>query len=110
MTESDRETSTVVFDDTPDVPETFPEDTSLDPALLDPEMSNYFFGQPSHDPPPYSEVESHVDNQKEFSQSLLVDQPELPWMSHYDNSFETYIARPLSAPILHPDLLSPHST
>ena len=104
--------STGVFDDT-DVPETFPQDMSLDPALLDPEMANYFLEQASHDPPPYSEVEphveSHVDNHNGFSQRLLANQPEQPWMSHYDNSFETYMARPLSQPILHSDLLSPHS-
>ena len=101
-----------MFEDTPDVHQTLPEGTALDPTLLDPEMTTYFFGLPSHNPPPYSEdephVEPHVDTHEEFSEQMPVHHSGSSWMSHYDNRFETYIAQPLSDPILHPDLACPY--
>lgn len=82
---------------------------SLDPALLDPQMSKYFFGQPSHDPPPYSEIgtrESHVD---EYSQQMLIDHPESSWIAEYSHPFDAYIAQPFPDPFLLPDPVE-HST
>ena len=79
-------------------------------------MASYILGQPLHDPPPYVEIEvvphleSHVDIHEQISQHLHVDHSVSPWISHYHNSFETYVARHLSEPILHTNLILPHST
>ena len=82
------------------IPESFPEQSdlssNLDPALLDPEMSSYFCGPQSHDPPPYSKIDLHGDT---YSQHANPDDhhQETPWMSNYEADFESYIALPLSS-------------
>jgi hypothetical protein len=88
---------------TEDVP--FESSSNLDPALLDPEMSSYFFGSQNHDePPPYSsqltypaDFTTHEppSNPRDHPQSF--QHPHLPeeWLPY--NPFETYIAQPLSS-------------
>jgi hypothetical protein len=92
------------------IPESFSENSNLDPALLDPEMSTYFFGSQSHDPPPYSKMDLHHTDT--YSPHPLVDDhQEDSWISNYETDFETYIALPLSSqesldPVIDPAILS----
>jgi hypothetical protein len=110
-TSSEAETPAVVFKPVSPpavrVPDSFPGEVNLDPALLDPEMSNYFFGPTSYEPLPISEIEPQVD---EYSRDqILLDPPGPSWMTHYD-SFDPFIAEPLSDSIPPTDLLQQHST
>jgi hypothetical protein len=90
---------------------------NLDPALLDPEMSNYFFIHQSQDPPPHSEFEIQFPSQDdEYSHDMFViDHPESLRMFHDDTSLQTDIAQPLFSPkspdplILSPPLAQSHS-
>jgi hypothetical protein len=85
----------------PETSESFPSESNLDPALLDPEMSAYFFGsQDEPDPPAYTEIE----HPHEFLQSTAIERPS--WLPPLTNPFETYIAQPL-ATALDPSLLVP---
>lgn len=80
------------------IPESFTEQSNLssnlDTALLDPELSKYFFGPQSHYPPPYSKIDLRGDA---YSQHVHADDhhQETPWMSNYEADFESYIALPL---------------
>src|SRR5271169_6139902 len=70
-------------------------DLNLDPALMDPEMSNYFFGtQDSHNPPPYSEVD-------------IPEHSPTDWLSQFDDPFNDFIAQPFSSePVI--DTIDPY--
>jgi len=85
------------------IQESFPEpsglSSNLDPALLDPEMSNYFFGPQSHDPPPYSKIELHGDTYSQHSGLTNDPHHESSWISNYEADFETYLGIPPSSSI-----------
>jgi hypothetical protein len=82
----------------------FTSTSDLDPAILDPEMSNYFLGTDhGHEPPPYSEV----DAADFLDHSLLVDHEDGEWSSQFDHPYDSYIAQPLSsAAVIDPKLFS----
>lgn len=99
----------------PDVPKlSFPEQTkvsfagtsNLDPAILDPEMSNYFLGTHTHDPPPYTELDAD-----DFLDHSMLDHGDTGW-SHFDHAYdaaydESFIAQPLStAGVIDPTLFT----
>jgi hypothetical protein len=75
-------------DQSPTIPEESFPPSNLDPGLLDPEIRNYFFRPDSHDPPPYTDID-------QSSQHILPDAPPTAWL-HFDDPFDTFVARPLS--------------
>jgi hypothetical protein len=82
----------------------FASTSNLDPAILDPEMSNYFLGTHSHDPPPYSELDAD-----DFLDHSMLDHGDTGWSSHFDDAYDSsFIAQPLSAAgVIDPKLFSP---
>ena len=94
------------------IPDPFAEQSdltaNLHPALLDPEMSNYFFGSQTHNPPPASKF--NIDRDP-YTHTALLDSHDSSWLSYYETNFETYIAQPLSSstpldPVIDPAILS----
>jgi len=91
--------------DGPAPPPTFhhsrsPSSNTINPVLIDPEMSSYFFG---HEPPPYEDVShrpsftpsnarAHHTSSPPFSQRILAESED-QWL-HFDDPFNAYIAEP----------------
>lgn len=85
----------------PKMSDSVPAEPNLDPVLLDPEMSTYFFGsQNEPDPPPYTEIEHPL--------KLPQRTPGGPtsWSPHFPYPFDTHFGQPLSTS-LDPSLFGP---
>lgn len=84
---------TSVISETTVQPLTNLEDSTLDPSLLDPEITKYFSIPQLDDPLLCSEV--GFQPQTQHSLQTLADEPDTTWMSPFETEFQSFLAEPL---------------